>query len=109
MKGESGKMIDSKAVRLQYVERILAAMDAEFAMGEDGSLWVNDGQYQIILPDRPTSEVIIRFSKNLFPAAIADIAARFSGVATPMGLDVSFYGYFDPNSDATGVVLIEAD
>ena len=102
-------MIDSKAVRLQYVERIIAAMDPEFAFGEDGSLWVNDGQYQILLPDQSTSEVIIRFSKNFYPAAIADIATRFSGVATPMGLDVQFFGYFDPNSDATGVVLIQED
>ena len=102
-------MIDSKVVRLQYVERIIAAMDSEFAFGEDGSLWVNDGQYQIILPDRPTSEVIIRFSKNFYSAAIADIATRFSGVATPMGLDVQFFGYFDPNSDATGVVFFQVD
>ena len=102
-------MVDPKTVRIQYVSRIIAAMDSEFAMDEDGSLWVNDGQYQIILPNKPTSEVIIRFSKNFYPAAIADIATRFSGVATPMGLDVQFFGYFDPNSDATGVVLIQED
>jgi hypothetical protein len=84
-------------------------MDSEFALGEDGSLWINDGQYQIFLPDRPTSEVIIRFSKNFHPAAVAGIATRFSGVATPMGLDVSFAGCFDPNDDSTGVVLIQED
>jgi hypothetical protein len=102
-------MIDLKIVRLQYVERVLAAMDSDFALGEDGSLWVNDGQYQILLPDQTTSEVIIRFSKNLHPAAVAGIATRFSGVANPMGLDVSFTGCFDPNDDSTGVVFIEED
>jgi hypothetical protein len=102
-------MIDLKVVRLQYVERIIAAMDSEFALGEDGSLWINDGQYQIFLPDLPTSEVIIRFSKILHPAAVAGIATHFSGVAIPMGLDVSFTGCFDPNDDSTGVVFIEED
>ena len=102
-------MIDQNLTRLQLVKRILDAMDSEFALGEDDSLWINDGQYQIFLPDRPTSEVIIRFSKNFHPAADAGIATRFSGVATPMGLDVSFAGCFDPDSDTTGVVLIQAD
>ena len=106
MKGNQ-EMIDLKAVRLQYIRSILAAMDSEFAFGEDGSLWINDGQYQIFLPDRSTSEVIIRFSKNLHPAAVAGIATRFSGVATPMGLDVRFVGCYDSDNDATGVVLIE--
>ena len=100
-------MIDQNLTRLQLVKRILDAMDSEFALDEDGSLWINDGQYQIFLPDRPTSEVIIRFSKNLHPATVAGIATRFSGVATPMGLDVRFVGCYDPDNDATGVVLIE--
>ena len=102
-------MIDQKLVRLQYVERILAAMDAEFAFGKDGSLWVNDGQYQILLPDQTPSEVLIRFSNKLHNAVAAGIATRFSGVATPMGLDVRFSECFDPTDDSTGVVLIQAD
>ena len=100
-------MIDQNLTRLQLVKRILDAMDSEFALDEDGSLWINDGQYQIFLPDRPTSEVIIRFSKYLHPAVVAGIATRFSGVATPMGLDVRFVGCYDSDNDATGVVLIE--
>ena len=100
-------MIDQNLTRLQLVKRILDAMDSEFALDEDGSLWINDGQYQIFLPDRPTSEVIIRFSKYLHPAAVAGIATRFSGVATPMGLDVRFVGCYDSDNDASGVVLIE--
>jgi hypothetical protein len=102
-------MIDLKVVRLQYVERIIAAMDSEFALGEDGSLWVNDGQYQIILPDRPTSEVLIRFSKKFHPAAAANVGTLFTGVANPMGLNVRFTGTFDPGCDSTGVVLIQED
>ena len=82
-------------------------MDSEFARGEDGSLWVNDGQYQIILPDRPTSEVLIRFSEKFHYAAAANIGTTFAGVANPMGLNVRFAGTFDPDNDATGVVLIE--
>jgi hypothetical protein len=108
MKGNQ-EMIDLKAVRLQYIRSILAAMDSEFAVGEDGSLWVNDGQYQIILPDRPTSEVLIRFSKKFHPAAAANIGTIFSGVANPMGLNVRFTGTFDPDCDSTGVVLIQED
>ena len=100
-------MIDQNLTRLQLVKRILDAMDSEFALDEDGSLWIKDGQYQIFLPDRPASDVIIRFSKNLYPAAVAGIATRFSGVATPMGLDVRFVGCYDSDNDATGVVLIE--
>ena len=100
-------MIDQNSTRLQLVKGILAAMDSEFAFDEDGSLWINDGLFQIFLPAQFTSEVIIRFNKNLHPAAVANIATRFSGVATPMGLDVSFEGWFDPNDDSTGVVLIE--
>ena len=100
-------MIGQYLTRLQLVKRILDAMDCEFATDEDGSLWVNDGQYQIFLPDRPASEIIIRFSKNLHPAVVAGIATRFAGVATPMGLDVSFAGSFDPNDGSTGVVLIQ--
>lgn len=100
-------MIDQKFIRLQMVKRILDSMDSEFAFGDNCSLWINDGQYQILLPHRPTSEVIIRFSTNLNQAAVADIAARFSGVATLMGLDVSFTGWFDPDDDSTGVVLIQ--
>ena len=102
-------MIDSKVVRLQYVKRIIAAMDSEFEFGEDGSLWVDDGQWQVFLPDKATGEVIIRFSKNLYPVVTADIAKRFTGVATPMGLDVRFAGCYDPDSDSTGVILIQAD
>jgi hypothetical protein len=102
-------MIDSKVVRLQYVKSIIAAMDSEFAFGEDDSLWVNDGQWQIFLPERPASEVLIRFNKKLYPAVAADIASRFSGVAIPMGLDVKFIGTFDPDCDSTGVVLIQTD
>jgi len=102
-------MVDSKSVRLQYVKSIIAAMDAEFALGEDGSLWVNDGQYQIILPDQSPSEVLIRFSKNFHPAAAANIGTLFSGVANPMGLNVRFTGTFDPDCDSTGVVLIQTD
>ena len=102
-------MIDSKSVRLQYVRSILAAMDAEFALGEDGSLWVNDGQYQIILPDRPTSEVLIRFSKKFHPAAAANVGTLFTGVANPMGLNVRFTGTFDPDCDSAGVVLIQTE
>ena len=102
-------MIDSKVVRLQYVERILAAMDAEFALGEDGSLWVNDGQYQIILTDQSHSEVLIRFSEKFHHAAAANIGTTFAGVANPMGLNVRFTGTFDPDCDSTGVVLIKTD
>jgi hypothetical protein len=102
-------MIDQKLVRLQYVERILAAMDSEFALGEDDSLWVNDGQYQILLPDQSPSEVLIRFSKKFHPAAAAYIGTIFSGVANPMGLNVRFTGTFDPDCDSTGVVLIQED
>jgi hypothetical protein len=102
-------MLDLKVVRLQYVEKILAAMDSEFALGEDGSLWVNDGQYQILLPDHSPSEVLIRFSKNFHHAAAANIGKRFSGVAIPMGLNVEFTGIFDPGCDSTGVVLIQED
>ena len=102
-------MLDQDFLRFQMVKRILCAMDSDFAIGDEGSLWINDGQYQILLPDQTTSEVIIRFSKNLYPAAVADIAARFSGVATLMGLDVCFTGWFDPDDDSTGVVLIQED
>ena len=102
-------MIDPKFLRLQMVKRILDAMNSEFAFSDDGSLWINDGQYQILLPDQTTSEVIIRFSKNLYPAAVAGIATRFSGVATLIGLDVVFTGWFDSNDDSTGVVLIGED
>jgi len=102
-------MIDLKEVRLQYIGSILAAMDSEFAFGEDGSLWVNDGQYQILLPDHSPSEVVIRLSKNLYPGVAADISNRFLGVATPMGLDVRFIGTFDPDCDSIGVVLIQED
>ena len=102
-------MIDSKTVRLQYIRSILAAMDSEFAFDEDGSLWVNDGQYQILLPDHSSSEVVIRLCKNLYPGVAADISKRFTGVATPMGLDVRFTGTFDPDCDSTGVVLIQED
>ena len=102
-------MVDPKTVRFQYVSRIIAALDSEFAIGEDGSLWVNDGQYQILLPDQNPSEVLIRFSKKFHPAAAANIGTIFSGVANPMGLDVRFIGTFDPDCDSTGVVLIEAD
>jgi hypothetical protein len=100
-------MVDPKTVRFQYVERIIAAMDSEFAIGEDGSLWVNDGQYQIILTDQSPSEVLIRFSKKFHPAAAANIGNLFSGVANPMGLNVRFTGTFDPDCDSTGVVLIQ--
>ncbi len=102
-------MLDPKFLRLQMVKRILDAMDSEFALGEGGSLWIDDGQYQIFLPHRSTSEVLIRFNKNLHPAAVAGIATRFSGVATSMGLDVSFTGCFDPNDDSTGVIVIGED
>jgi len=102
-------MIDSKVVRLQYIKGILAAMDSEFAFGEDDSLWVNDGQYQILLSDHSSSEVVIRLSKNLHPGVAADISTRFAGVATPMGLDVRFTGTFDPDCDSTGVFLIQED
>ena len=87
-------MIDSKVVRLQYVERILAAMDSEFALGEDGSLWVNDGQYQILLPDQSPSEVLIRFSKKFHPAAATNIGTRFSGVAKSDGLRCQIHRNF---------------
>ena len=102
-------MIDLKAVRLQYIRSILAAMDSEFAFGEDGSLWVNDGQYQILLPDHSPSEVVIRLSKNLYPGVAADISKRFTDVATPMGLDVRFIGAFDPDCDSTGAISIQID
>jgi hypothetical protein len=106
---EVNKMVDPKTVRLQYVKSIIAAMDSEFAFGEDDSLWVNDGQYQILLPNQSSSEGLIRFSKKLYPAVAADIASRFSGVANPMGLDVRFTGTFDPDCDSTGVVLIQTE
>ena len=102
-------MVDPKTVRFQYVSRIIAALDSEFAIGEDGSFWVNDGQYQILLPDQSPSEVLIRFSKKFHPATAANIGTRFSGVANPMGLNVRFTGTFDPDCDSTGVVLIQED
>jgi hypothetical protein len=102
-------MTDQNSTRLQMVKRLIEAMDCEFAYDDDDSLWVNDGQWQVFLPGQPTREVVLRFSENLHPAVSADIAARFSGVATLMGLDVSFNGSYDPSSDSTGVVLIQED
>ena len=102
-------MINLKLIRLQLVKRIIAAMDFEITFIEDGSLWVNDRQWHIFLPEKSTSEVLIRFNKNMYPALAADIASRFSGIANPMGLDVIFIGCYDTDSDSTGMVLIKTD
>lgn len=104
-KGE--KMGKQNFMRLQKVKRIIEAMDCEFALDDDNSIWVNDGDWQVFLPDQPASEVVIRLSQKLHSAVAADIGARFTGVATLMGLDVTFNGNYDPNCDASGVVLIQ--
>jgi hypothetical protein len=92
---------------LQMVKIIIKALDFEFAFDDDDSLWVNDGDWQVFLPDQPSSEVAIRISHKLHPAVAVDIGVRFSGVATLMGLDVTFNGSYDPSSDSTSVVFIQ--
>jgi len=93
--------------REQMVKQIIWAMDCEFIQDNDNSFWVNDGDWQVILPDRPESEVAIKVSQKLHPATAADIGVRFAGVATLLGLDVSFNGSCNIGSDSTGVVLIQ--
>jgi hypothetical protein len=95
--------------RLQMVKRIIEAMDCEFALDDNNSIWINDGEWQVFLPDQPANKVVLRIRQNMHPVVATDIGARFSGVANLMGLDISFHGSYDPNSDSTGVVLIQED
>jgi len=95
--------------REQMVKQIIETMDCEYAQGDESTIWVHDGMWQVFLPDLPENQVAIRISQKLHPAVAIDIGIRFSGAATLMGLNTTFNGVYDPNSDATGVVLIQED
>ena len=95
--------------RSQMVKQIIWTMDCELIQDSDNSFWINDGDWQVILPDQPENEVAIKVSQNLHPATAADIGIRFTGVATLLGLDVSFNGSCNIGRDSTGIVLIQEE
>ena len=87
-------MIDY-AKRQQMVTQIIKTMDCEFVWDNDNTIRINDGDWQVFLPEQPASEVAIKVSQNLHPAVAADIGIRFSGIAALMGLGVTYGGIYN--------------
>ena len=93
--------------REQMVTQIVKTMDCEFVWDGENTIQINDGDWQISLPDQPASEVAIKVNQKLHPAVAADIGIRFSGIATLMGLGVTYGGICEPNCDSTGVIIVQ--
>jgi hypothetical protein len=101
-------MICFEMQRVMDVEKILTAMGSEYDSNEDGAFLIDDDQWQAWLPNDYPTEVWLRFDEKMNPAIAADLAIRFFGVASAMGLQVRSIGTYIPASDSTGSMTVEA-